>query len=315
MWVSVNVVAVDDRQAQVAAYLRMLLVRPGEPRDRWLRHQSPCRPAAGPADLDVEAVAAALGFGSTAHPRPLGAQPLDVVRGVLEPAEKEFLDPATLDAFIDAFGLTGRHADRLHGLLRGTDSVRVITGDALRELRRTSTGPAAQILALHELHNLGPDGLPAEHQTIQAFRSNVDGLTTYPFRFDTDQIVIEVVRGGRVGDLYRDDSGLFGVDIVLDRPLAEGETALLHYRTTFLYRDTPPPQFRRGILGSTRDLTLWVRFHPARLPASVWSGRWDRLDQQTIMDRRPMTLDDEHCVHVRYDAVHDSIVGFCWDWS
>jgi hypothetical protein len=98
--------------------------------------------------------------------------------------------------------------------------VRVITLDALAELYRGHRPPRHDTLALHELHTLGPDGWPAEHQTIQVIKSTVDRLETYPYRFDTDQLVFEVVRGGRVGDTYRVTDSFFGVDIVLDRALA-----------------------------------------------------------------------------------------------
>ena len=165
------------------------------------------------------------------------------------------------------------------------------------------------------MHTLGPDGLPAEHQTIQVIKSTVDGLTAYPYRFDTDQLVVEVVRGGRVGDTYRVTDSFFGVDIVLNQPLAEGETALMHYRTTFLYRTPPPPEFRRGVRGTMRDVTLWLRFDPHRLPARVWLGRWDRLDHANLVESQPMELDGEHSVQARYDTVSDAIVGFGWAWE
>ena len=170
-------------------------------------------------------------------------------------------------------------------------------------------------LAVHELHTLGPDGLPAEHQTIQVIQSTMDGLRTYPYRFDTDELVVEVVRGGHVGDMYRLTNTLYGVDIVLDRPLAIGEKTLMHYRTTFLYRTAPPPEFRRGVMGTMKDVTLWMQFHPDRLPARVWSGRWDRLDHATVIDQQLVELDGEYSVQVRYDKVEDAIVGFHWAWD
>jgi hypothetical protein len=165
------------------------------------------------------------------------------------------------------------------------------------------------------MHTLGPDGLPAEHQTIQVIKSTVDELVAYPYRFDTDQLVVEVVRGGHVGDTYRVTDSYFGVDIVLDRPLAAGETALMHYRTTFLYRTPPALEFRRGVLGTMRDVTLWLRFHPERLPARVWLGRWDRLDDASLVDSQPVELDGEFSVQARYDSVSDAIVGFGWAWE
>jgi hypothetical protein len=297
---SLATVAVDGVVAQAGAYLRMLLVRPGEPRSVWEKHAYDARPG----EIDHVAVAQVLGQPDPGFP---GA-----VRAALDGTA---LSPATLDRFIEAFQLSPRPATRLRDLLAGSASVRFITGDALADLRHQVGPPSLETLALHELHTLGPDGLPAEHQTIQVIKSTVPVLDAYPYRFDTDELVVEVVRGGQVGDIYRITDTLYGVDIVLDRPLRLDESALMHYRTTFLYRSPPPTEFRRGVLGTMRDVTLWVQFHPDRLPARVWSGRWDRLDHATVIDQQPVELDGDFSVQVRYDAIVDSIVGFHWSWD
>jgi hypothetical protein len=283
--------------------MRMLLARPGEARSAWEKYASDARPG----QIDTAAVAAVL----RAH----GVDHDDLYGLVRDALDGTALAPHTLEQFAEAFELGPRHVTRLRGLLAGSDSVRVISGSALAELYRQSGPPRHDTVAVHELHTLGPDGLPAEHQTIQVIRSTVDGLDAYPYRFDTDELVVEVVRGGTVGDIYRVTENLYGVDMVLDRPLAKGETALMHYRTTFLYRTAPPPEFRRGVLGTMRDVTLWVQFHPDRLPARVWSGRWDRLDHATVLDQQLVELDGEYSVQVRYDEVADAIVGFHWSWD
>ncbi len=279
----------------------MLLARPGEPRSAWQKYA----PDADSADIDIAAVAEVL----SNHDVATGTNLIALARAALDGT---VLQPSTLELFIDAFELSPRHAQRLRDLLSGSESVRVITGDALADLHRQSGPPRHDTLALHEMHTLGPDGVPAEHQTIQVIRSTVDSLEAYPYRFDTDQLVVEVVRGGRVGDMYRVTEGLFGVDILLDRPLMHGETTLMHYRTTFGYRTSPPPEFRRGVLGTMRDVTLWVQFHPDRLPDQVWQGRWDRLNDGAVIEQQRVELDGEFSVQARYDVVEDSIVGFHW---
>lgn len=295
-------VAQHDRSAQTGAYLRMLLARPGEPRSVWEKHA----PDARPAEIDVGAVCEVLRRSGVTDP-----DLAETVRAALDGAA---VRPRTIDAFVAAFDLGPRNATRLHDLLSGSDSVRVITSDSLARLYRDADAPQLQTLALHEMHTLGPDGLPAEHQTIQVIKSTMDELVAYPYRFDTDEIVVEVVRGGRVGETYRVTDSYFGVDILLDRPLPRGETALMHYRTTFHYRTSPPPEFRRGVRGTMHDVTLWLRFHPERLPAEVWLGRWDRLDDAALIDSQPVELDGEFSVQARFDSVSDAIVGFGWAW-
>jgi hypothetical protein len=286
----------DDRGAQAAAYLRLLLVRAGDPRSIWAKHAS----ETPPGEIDMAAVAEVL------------RTDVGSVRAALDGTT---MSAETLERFIEAFDLGSRHVDRLRDILGGSDSVRVIIGNELADLRDRSGLPRLETLAVHELHTLGPDGLPAEHQAIQIIRSTVDELDAYPYRFDTDELVVEVVRGGRVGDMYRVSDSFFGVDMVLDRPLARDETTLMHYRLTFGYRTPPPPEYRRGALGVMRDVTLWVQFHPERLPARVWLARWDRLDHATVIEQQPVELDSEYSVQARYDEIEDVIVGFHWEWD
>jgi hypothetical protein len=289
--------ASDDRVRQTCAFLRLLLLRPGEYRAAWER-------VAGPTpveEIDYDAVAKVLSGDRQAARRAL---------------EGDELSPELLAAFVSAFRLRPRHAERLHGLMRGSPGVRVINGD-LRPpelVRRAANTSRHETLSLHELHVLGPDGKPAEHQTIQLIRSTVDGLDSLPYRFDTDELVVDVVRGGSVGELYRASDSLYAVDLRLDRPLDRGETALLQIRTNFVYREAPPPEFRRGVLGSTQDLTLWVSFHPDKLPRRVWQARWDALDHAQVVEQELVPLDDERSVNCRFDAVERAIVGFYWEW-
>jgi hypothetical protein len=296
----------QDQVSQACTYLRMLLLRPGEYRSRW--EQGTVREADSDRDRAVARVLEGAGE------RPLGTELTEVARRALEGTE---LSPPVADAFVDGFGLTARHAQRLRDLLRGSPTVRVISGHTLPPPERYQTGPLRhETLSLHELHILGPDGKPAEHETIQVIRATVDGVDSVPYRFDTDELMVEVIRGGRVGDRpYRVNDSIFGVDIVLHRPLAAGETALMQYRSTFFYKSAPPPEFRRGVLRRTRDLTMWVKFHPQRLPARVFRAKWDRLDLGRVIERVVVEPDDELSVHHRFGTVEKAVVGFYWEWD
>jgi hypothetical protein len=288
----------DDRIRQACAFLRMLLLRPGEYRATWEK----LAPSTPPEEINYPAVSAVL---KAADP--------DAARRALE---GEAFDAGLLAEFARAFQLRPRHAERLADLLRGSPAVRVINGDlrAPDLVRRAAPPVRHETLSLHELHVLGPDGKPAEHQTIQLIRSTVDGLESLPLRFDTDELVVDVVRGGHVGEVYQASDTLYAVDIRLARPLNRGETALMQVRMNFFYREPPPPEFRRGVLGATKDLTLWVSFHPDRLPRRVWQARWDALDHARVIDQELVQLDNERSVNCRFDAVERAIVGFYWEW-
>jgi hypothetical protein len=298
----------QDQVAQACAYLRMLLLRPGEYRNRWERRSD--QPAAG--TIRYDAVAQVLQPAADRLPGNAGV--VEAARRALEGVE---LTPPVADIFVDEFGLTARHAQRLRDLLRGSPTVRVISGDTLPPPGLEPAGPpGVETLSLHELHVLGPDGLPAEHETIQVIKATVDGVESVPYRFDTDELMVEVIRGGRVSDRpYRVTETIYGVDILLNRPLTAGETTLMQYRTTFYYKSPPPPEFRRGVLRSTRDPTIWVKFDPQRIPARVYRARWDRLDQARVVEQEPVEPDEELSVHHRFGAVRKAIVGFYWEWS
>jgi hypothetical protein len=314
----------DDRVKQACAYLRMLLFRPGDYRARWERYATGDAPT-----IDARAVAAVLGesqvgrstvrwhSGSGAYPV-LARPPETLVRVARHALDGTMLGRDDLEAFVRAFGLSARHAHRLRELRRGSPSIRAIYDDLLPpgEVYRHAGPPHHDTLALHELHTVGPDGRPAEHETIQVIKSTVPWLESVPYRFDTDELLVHMVRGGQVGpQVYRVNETLYGVDILLSQPLALGETTLLQLHATFAYKTQPPPELRRGVLRSTEDLTIWVRFHPARIPARVWSARWDRIDDSHIIDRQPAELDSELSVHERFGRVEKSIVGFYWEWE
>lgn len=295
-----------DRASEACAYLRMLLLRPGDYRVRWEKHASAGDPAA-PGELDYPAVAAVLAEVATVPELP------QVVAAALD---GRALTMAYAELFIEAFAIRARHAHRLRELLRGSPAVRVIAGTtAAEDLRRLDQTRRHETLSLHELHTVGADGRPVEHETIQVIKATADGLATYPVRFDTDELVVDVVRGGRVGErIYRVDEYLHGVDILLDRELRAGETTLLQFHTTFAYRSDPPRELRRGVLRGVSDVTIWVRFDPQRVPTRVWQARWDRLDQAKVIEQVEAELDSELSVHARFGAVSNAIVGFYWEF-
>lgn len=278
----VRLVPDQDQVSQAGTYLRMLLLRPGEYRSRWEQGR------------DTELA--------------------ELARWALEGAE---LSPPVAEAVVTGFGFTTRQAQRLHDLLRGSPTIRVISGHTLPPPERYQAGPLRhETLSLHEAHVLGPDGRPAEHETIQVIQATEDGVDAVPYRFDTDELMVEVIQGGRVGDRpYRVSDSVFGVDIVLDRPLRAGETTLMQYRSTFFYKSPPPPEFRRGILRSTRDLTIWVTFDPARVPARVFRAAWDQIDRARVIERVPVEPDDDLSVHHRFGRVEKAVVGFYWEWD
>jgi hypothetical protein len=321
----------SERVAQACAYLRILLSRQGDYRHRWERRvdgaatdgispQTGTSPHAG-ISPQTEISPQAVGEVLTGDRGAWQAERCVPDAASLETARQALagnaLHPDDLELFVSAFGLSDRHANRLRQLRRGAPELRVLISDERLkpEIERLAT-TSHDTVSLHDSHTVGPDGMPIENNAIMEVRSLVPVLESVPYRFDTNELVVQVVRGGRVGDsIYRIAEAMFGVDLILDRPLRMGESTLLQVHTTFSYREPQPPEFRRGVLRCTEDLTMWVRFHPQRLPKHLWIARWDRLEDAQIVDREPVELDSEFSARQRFGRVERTVVGFTWEWA
>jgi hypothetical protein len=142
-----------------------------------------------------------------------------------------------------------------------------------------------------------------------------DGFSHYPYRFDTNALGVEVVRGGKAGPVRPIADGYFAVDIELTHSLQAGQTASFEYQTQFAYREPPPPEFRRGAVYPIHNLELYVQFDSAKLPARVWWAEWDDYRPGAkVQDREEVSLDTEHAVHRYLPLVEQGVVGFYWKW-
>jgi hypothetical protein len=177
-------------------------------------------------------------------------------------------------------------------------------------------GPAHRTVSLHELHVLGADGLPVRHRTLHVLRALRPGLSAYTFRFDSREAHVRAVRGVRVSQPRREPGGLTAVDLVLPRPLDEGETASFEYETTFAWRSVPPPHVRRSMRQRVERLDMRVEFSPQRLPAAVHWAVWDGHGAGArVRAAEQVHLDDENAAHRFLDAVGGGFtVGFTWTW-
>ena len=304
----------DERgREQAAAYLRLLLGRPGPYRRRWEREARRIRPG----ELNYDAIARVLASYRELHdPEGVDARHLtETVRRAIKSAT--VLTARTLNTFIEAFSMEARDAERLWDLLRGSEATIVLSGEMpqIEEPLEPPAAPNWETVSLHELHTLGPNGLPFEHETIQVIRSTIDGLTSYPYRFDTDQLAVSVERGGKITTpVRRVARSLFAIDIQLTNPLLRGQTALLHYRTQFHYATPPDTEFRRGFLGAASDIGVQVRFSPERVPSAVQWAVWDAVDFANVLHEEEVELDAELSAYRHLDAAERTVIGFHWSW-
>jgi hypothetical protein len=277
-----------------AARLGQLLTERGAYRDRWEQRARRARPG----KIDPLAVGRVLAaYSASADPPGEQSSPLQLRRAVARAISGKALSPRLLRQFIQAFDIGEQDANLLWRLY------------SQPEERPWRT------LALQEYHRLGADGVPATHQTRHVLVAVRDGVDRYPYRFDTDQLSVSMVRGGTVSEPYPTGDGLFAVDILFSPPLKRGEPIGFEYDVAFHYRTPPPAEFRRVVRGWLESLSISVQFHPARLPRAIWWATWSGYQPGSqIVDRIRVQLDEEHHVFREVKDIEDAIVGYHWQW-
>lgn len=308
-----------------AGYLRELLAQQGRYRRRWQRHALRSRPG----EITQLAVAEVLARHLWSHPRVSGDQ--DVIARQLKDTVARALSGAllsrpTLALFIDAFGISGAHADRLWQLWEGSGRISVLSGRSAMgsktetELRSALGPPRHRTVSMHDHVDVGSDGRVARTRTIQVIEAVGDGLDRIPYIYDTNALTLEIGPGCAEisGVLYQISEGVYATTIRLARELSAGETISLEYLTAYRYpgnlNDPHEREFRRAVVGRLENLDLRVAFHPDMLPASVWWAIWDGVNGGMI-EQEKVALGSQYEVHRYLRSIEKTVVGFHWSWQ
>jgi hypothetical protein len=136
---------------------------------------------------------------------------------------------------------------------------------------------------------------------------------------DTNMLTLDVQTGGIPGLPYqlraRDGNVYHSIDILLDRPLPSGGTAVLNYTTTFRYEEPPPTEMRRAFRRKVDKFLLWIHFHPDMVPSNLWWAEWNGIANSAITHREPITLNAANEAHRFLEGgVEHAVVGFYWEW-
>jgi hypothetical protein len=308
-----------------AAYLRELLAEQGRYRRLWEQHA--VRSRAG--EINQLAVAELLARHLWNHPRVAGDQ--DVLARQLKDTVSRALSGTvlsrpTLALFIDAFGISGAHADRLWRLWEGSGRISVLFGQRAMgsktetELRSVLGPRRHQTVSMHDHVYVGSDGRVARTRTLQVIEAIADGLDRIPYLYDTNALTLDVGQGcGEVsGELYQISEGVYASTIPLARELSAGETISLEYLTTYRYpgnlNDPHEREFRRAVMRRLENLDIRVEFHPDMLPARICWAVWDGVNGDMV-EREQVPLGSQYEVHRYLRSVEKAVVGFRWSWQ
>lgn len=293
---------------QAGLYLRELL-RDDPYRRRWVRYGSQ-------REREIHQISVAKVLADYLQRRDEdGVEYGQLTRRVSRALRGEVLSQQTLSMFIGAFEINEEHAAILWRQWQGVELARVVTGE-LPPLTASSVRepPRYKTILLHEFHYLGSDGMPLRHRTLRNIRALVEGLATYRYSFDTNELTVDRIGGGTPSRPYQRAKNIWAVDIALSRTLSYGEEHSLEFESTFHYEKPAEPCFRRVAHERFENVAIRIQFHSDRLPQNVWWTEWKdyREPHATVLYRQPLTVDAEHVVYHRLDVLNRAVAGFSW---
>jgi len=222
------------------------------------------------------------------------------------------LSKKTLEELIEAFEIKSDDAQYLLKIWHGETYAPVAEG--------TLTRPANwkpnehESVLMHEEHHLGTDGLPAWHETRQTIRARVDDLERFYYRFDTNEVDVTLLWGGRQDPMIRYNENYWEVPFVFPKPIKLGETHSFAYRLDFHYAVPPLREYRRVFYEHLDGFDLHVFFDHESTPSKVWWTEWEVEVGGPIRYEELVTLDDDLAAHRHLVYVQRAAIGFRWEW-
>ncbi|MFC0864790.1 hypothetical protein ACFHYQ_21080 [Sphaerimonospora cavernae] len=189
----------------------------------------------------------------------------------------------------------------------------------LRELDWTADDRRLHIAAMYETVRIGADRSIIRRETLQVLRAHEDAADRHItiYRGDTgcdvDRVRIRALEDCRLGRIRRHGpSGLVAAELLFDRELRTGDTQVVRY-------DLIDPsgmagtEYERGFRFPAGQYTLRVCFDPVALPVRI-HGYTRRGPAAGENDRRELTLNAHHAVHLMAESIRPGLVGIRWDW-
>lgn len=192
----------------------------------------------------------------------------------------------------------GLPAGSLDALLGDDDPADPATDLAVlgRRMRR----PGLERLLVQENCHLGPDFEQRLVRVREVVRAKRDGVARGFFYYHGEQLdeplpSLRALGGCRLGRVRTDPTaGILLGELLLERPLAEGETAVLDYELRFTGTAPADHHERRLPLGA-RDYLLQVHFDPAAVPADCVA--YQRPDDEPAREQQ-LWIGSYHTAHL-----------------
>jgi hypothetical protein len=240
--------------------------------------------------------------------------------------------PASLDAVREIEDLLGLEAGALRSRIGpsrrpGPPLPQVADGaaappdvpvrDALRELGLGEAGQQLQDVTLHITVDVGAEGQMTRQTVRTMLRASVTGAQRWYHVIFAQQavpepMVIDRVTGARLGAaVERSEVGLFASELVLPRPLAVGETAIVETSTVLTDLGGPDTTYFHHLDRRMSEVVIWVRFDPAATPNRCVQTV-QALEEPAV--DTPVNLGGMDTVHVVARSFGPGRLGLTWEW-
>ncbi|MDX8142977.1 hypothetical protein SK854_12690 [Lentzea sp. BCCO 10_0061] len=229
------------------------------------------------------------------------------------------LAPGTLTGSLGDKRPRGRWVERAAALEGIWQEAAVDLGRAINRVDRLLASPAKYI-SLRDVVVIGADRREIEMRTssvIEAFEDGVDRLLVAKVAEDTDLSTGDIVaeKSCRVGRVRRDDeNNLLVAEVILDRVLRAGDTALVDLR---MIADPGADSVSadRTFIRNLRDYVLEVEFHPDAVPVRCHSFTRSEKGAPDV-DTGDLWIGTTASAHlVVHEAQAGSVHGIKWEWE
>ncbi|SFR10740.1 hypothetical protein SAMN04488564_103460 [Lentzea waywayandensis] len=229
------------------------------------------------------------------------------------------LEPGTLTGSLGDKRPRGRWVERAAALEGIWQEAAVDLGRAINRVDRLLASPAKYI-SLRDVVVIGSDRREIEMRTssvIEAFEDGVDRLLVAKVAEDTDLSTGDIVaeKSCRVGRVRRDDeNNLLVAEVILDRVLRAGDTALVDLR---MIADPGADSVSadRTFIRTLRDYVLEVEFHPDAVPVRCHGFTRSEKGAPAV-DTGELWIGTTASAHlVVHEAQAGSVHGIKWEWE
>lgn len=213
----------------------------------------------------------------------------------------------------------GRWVERTAALEGIWQEAAIDLGRAISRVDRLLPAPAKYV-SVRDVTVIGPDRREIEMRTssvIEAFEDGVDRILVAKVAEDHDRSPGDIVaeKSCRIGRVRTDDEHkLLVAEVILDRVLRAGDTALVDLRM-ICDPGADSVSAERTFIRPLRDYVLEVEFHPDAVPVRCYS--YSRSEQGAPdVNAKELWIGTTASVHlVVPEAQAGAVHGIKWEWE